>query len=196
MPDDIPPDLATALSDRYEPRRLLGRGGTANVLPGRRPQASASGRAQGAPAGPHRLPRRRTVSQRDPDRRPPHAPPHSGPVRLGGGGWVPALRHALRGRRIAAARAGRRAPTGAGAGLGGRFLEAPAAHRWRLGDGGSGAEAALVRGLPLRPDQRTATPAALIAELSGAPGAGGAGGAPRRRYAENEVQDIVKRATE
>ena len=78
----------------------------------------------------------------------------------------------------------------------GRFLEATAAHRSRLGDVGSGAEAALVRGLAIRLDQRTATPAALIAELSGAPGAGGAGGAPRQRYAENEVQDIVKRATE
>src|SRR3989449_8734412 len=31
MPDDTPPDLAAALSDRYEPRRLLGRGGMANV---------------------------------------------------------------------------------------------------------------------------------------------------------------------
>src|SRR3989441_3516850 len=31
MPDDIPPDLAASLSDRYEPRRLLGRGGMANV---------------------------------------------------------------------------------------------------------------------------------------------------------------------
>src|SRR3989441_206562 len=79
------------------------------------------------------------------------------------------------------------------------LFRSTAAHRSRLGDVGSGAEAALVRGLAIRLDQRTATPAALIAELSGAPGAagaGGAGGAPRQRYAENEVQDIVKRATE
>src|SRR2546425_8604507 len=52
------------------------------------------------------------------------------------------------------------------------LFRSTAAHRSRLGDVGSGAEAALVRGLAIRLDQRTATPAALIAELSGAPGAG------------------------
>lgn len=71
----------------------------------------------------------------------------------------------------------------------GRFLEASPAHRARLVDVGPRIEGALVRGLAIRHDQRTATPAALIEELTGR--------APvRRRYSEGEVQEIVKRASE
>jgi len=72
----------------------------------------------------------------------------------------------------------------------GRFLEASASHRTRLTSIGSRIEGALVRGLAIRHDQRTATTAALIDELA----SGGSG--PRRRYDEDEVQEIVKRATE
>jgi serine/threonine-protein kinase len=72
----------------------------------------------------------------------------------------------------------------------GRFLEAMPRHRSRLTAIGATIEGALVRGLAIRQDQRTATPAALIDELvrrsSG----------PRRRYDKDEVQEIVKRATE
>ncbi len=71
----------------------------------------------------------------------------------------------------------------------GRFLEAAAAHRTRLAEAGNRVEAALVRGLSTRHDQRTPTPGALIDELSGA-------SAPRRRYSEGEVKEIVKRASE
>jgi protein kinase-like protein len=71
----------------------------------------------------------------------------------------------------------------------GRFTTAAQAHRTRLTAVGSRIEAALVRGLAVRHDQRTATPTALVAELSGA-------GPPRRRYSDGEVQEIVKRATE
>src|SRR2546430_76831 len=71
----------------------------------------------------------------------------------------------------------------------GRFLEATASHRTRLTDAGARVEGALVRGLAIRHDQRTPTPAALIDELSGA--------APRRRrYSGREVQEIVKLAAE
>ncbi len=72
----------------------------------------------------------------------------------------------------------------------GRFLEAPARHRARLAEAGSAFEGALVRGLAIRHDQRTPTPAALISELEGI------AAQPRRRYAEGEVREIVKRATE
>jgi serine/threonine protein kinase len=71
----------------------------------------------------------------------------------------------------------------------GRFLEATATHRSRLTAVGSRLEGALVRGLAIRHDQRTATPAALIDELNGA-------SAPRRRYSGGEVEEIVKKATE
>jgi len=74
----------------------------------------------------------------------------------------------------------------------GRFLDAAATHRTRLTQAGSRIEAALVRGLAIRHDQRTATPAALIDELVG----GATGGAARRRFSGDEVQQIVKRATE
>jgi hypothetical protein len=72
----------------------------------------------------------------------------------------------------------------------GRFLEASAVHRARLTEAGGRIEAALVRGLAIRHDQRAPTPAALIDDLSGA------GGGPRQRYSGGEVQEIVKRASE
>ncbi len=72
----------------------------------------------------------------------------------------------------------------------GRFLEATPTHRTRLTEAGGLIEAALVRGLAIRHDQRTATPAALIDELTGV------GAPPRPRYSGTEVQEIVKRATE
>jgi len=71
----------------------------------------------------------------------------------------------------------------------GRFTAAGPAHRTRLTAVGSRIEGALVRGLAVRHDQRTATPTALVEELSGA-------GPPRRRYSDGEVREIVKRATE
>jgi hypothetical protein len=71
----------------------------------------------------------------------------------------------------------------------GRFLDAAASHRTRLTAAGGRVEAALVRGLAIRHDQRTETPAALMDELTGAT-------APRRRYSGGEVAEIVKRASE
>jgi hypothetical protein len=72
----------------------------------------------------------------------------------------------------------------------GRFVDAAAAHRARLAQAGAAIERALVRGLAIRHDQRTASPGALLGELSGAPAA------PRKRYAEEDVQAIVRRASE
>src|SRR5690242_20635478 len=69
----------------------------------------------------------------------------------------------------------------------GRFVEAAPSHRRRLTELGGGIEGALVRGLAIRHDQRTATPATLIADLTGGPGA-----PSRRRYSEGEIQEIVK----
>jgi serine/threonine protein kinase len=71
----------------------------------------------------------------------------------------------------------------------GRFLEVSPSHRARLAQLGGVVEGALVRGMAIRHDQRTATPAALVAELNGA-------AAPRRRYSEDEVREIVRRAAE
>jgi serine/threonine protein kinase len=71
----------------------------------------------------------------------------------------------------------------------GRFLEAVPTHRTRLTEAGSRIEAALVRGLAIRHDQRTPTTATLIDELTGA-------AVPRRRYSGDEVEAIVKRASE
>jgi len=71
----------------------------------------------------------------------------------------------------------------------GRFLEAPAAHQTRLAQVGPQIEAALVRALAVRHEQRTATPAALIQDLLGS-------AASRRRYSEGEVREIVNRAAE
>jgi tRNA A-37 threonylcarbamoyl transferase component Bud32 len=71
----------------------------------------------------------------------------------------------------------------------GRFLEAPAGHRSRLTQVGPVLEAAMVRALAIRLEQRTATPQAFMQELDGA--------APlRRRYSEGEIKEIVKRASE
>ena len=71
----------------------------------------------------------------------------------------------------------------------GRFLDAPPAHRARMAQVGGVVEGALVRGMAIRHDQRTTTPATLIEELRGSP-------APRRRFSESEVQEIVRRAAE
>ena len=71
----------------------------------------------------------------------------------------------------------------------GRFLDAPPSHRERLAQVGSRAEAALVRGLALEHAWRTVTPAQLIADLRGA-------AAAPRQYADAEVREIVKLATE
>lgn len=71
----------------------------------------------------------------------------------------------------------------------GRFSSATAAQRTRLTEVGSRMEAALVRGLAIRHDQRTASPGALIEDLTGST-------APRRRFSGGEVQEIVKRASE
>jgi hypothetical protein len=71
----------------------------------------------------------------------------------------------------------------------GRFLAAPPTHRSRLAQTGSQVEGALVRGLAIRHDERTATPAALVADLLGTAPA-------RRRYSNTEVKDIVARAAE
>jgi serine/threonine protein kinase len=68
----------------------------------------------------------------------------------------------------------------------GRFLEASALHRSRLAQSGSAVEAALVRALAIRQDQRTESPAGLLEELRGIP--------PRRKYRSEEAVDIVKRA--
>jgi len=68
----------------------------------------------------------------------------------------------------------------------GRFLEAPAGHRPRITAVGSGVEGALVRGLAIRMEQRTASPEALLNELSGVP--------PRRTFRSDEAVEIVKRA--
>ncbi|HVH66829.1 MAG TPA: serine/threonine-protein kinase [Gemmatimonadales bacterium] len=74
----------------------------------------------------------------------------------------------------------------------GRFLDAVPAHRTRLTEAGQAVEAALVRGLAIRHDQRTASTAALIGELTDRAPRSPA----RRRYSDNEVQEIVKRASE
>jgi hypothetical protein len=71
----------------------------------------------------------------------------------------------------------------------GRFLNASPAHRARLAQAGPTIEAALVRGLAIRHDQRTATPATLLDELRGA-------SPPRRQYTEDDVREIVRRAAE
>ena len=67
--------------------------------------------------------------------------------------------------------------------LSGRFLEAPPAHRPRLTEAGVRIEAALVRGLSTRHDQRTPTPPDLIAELNGAVAP------PRRHYSDGAVKE-------
>jgi hypothetical protein len=66
---------------------------------------------------------------------------------------------------------------------------APAGHRARLAQTGPTIEGALVRGLAIRHDHRTPTPAALLDELRGIV-------TPRRRYDEADVREIVRRAAE
>jgi serine/threonine protein kinase len=71
----------------------------------------------------------------------------------------------------------------------GRFLDAPSGHRARLAQAGATIEGALVRGMAIRHEQRTATAAGLLADLRGA--------APeRRRYDDADVREIVRRAAE
>jgi len=74
----------------------------------------------------------------------------------------------------------------------GRFRDVPREHRALLTELGGDLEAALVRGLALSHDQRTATPQDLIADLTKA----GAPTPPSRRFDTGEVQEIVRRATE
>jgi serine/threonine protein kinase len=71
----------------------------------------------------------------------------------------------------------------------GRFNGVSARARTALNRAGPAVEAALIRSLSIRQDQRTATPEALIAELSGRP-------ARRPRYSAEQVQDIVGRAAQ
>ena len=68
----------------------------------------------------------------------------------------------------------------------GRFVDAPASHRTRLAAAGSGIEGALVRGMAIVQEQRTASPDALMGELSGVE--------PRRKFRSDEAVEIVKRA--
>ena len=72
----------------------------------------------------------------------------------------------------------------------GRFRDVPPPHRARLTELGPRVEAALTRALAMSHDQRTGTPQDFIADLTGA------GTAPKRRYDADEVQAIVRRATE
>lgn len=72
----------------------------------------------------------------------------------------------------------------------GRFLEASASHRARLAEAGEQIESALVRGMAIRHDQRTATPALLLEQMTGA------AAVPRRRYSGEEIDEIVRRASE
>ncbi len=70
----------------------------------------------------------------------------------------------------------------------GRLAAAPAAHRAALDALPGHVEGALARGLAVRLEQRTPTCAALVREL--------ADPAPRRRYDEAAVRDLVRRASE
>ena len=73
----------------------------------------------------------------------------------------------------------------------GRLLEAPPAHRAALDALPGHIEAALAHAFAIRSNQRTASPSVLMEELRGA-----AAPAPRRRFSEGEVQEIVRRAAE
>lgn len=72
----------------------------------------------------------------------------------------------------------------------GRFLEAPIAHKSRLADAGPAIERGLVHALSIRHDLRTPTPTALMEELTET------AQPARRKYGEDEVQEIMRRATE
>jgi predicted Ser/Thr protein kinase len=95
----------------------------------------------------------------------------------------------------------------------GRLLEALPSHRLQLARLPDRVEGALARAFAIRGEQRTASPAALIADLRGDAGAAGvsrgaaveaagavagppAAAAPHRRYNENEVEELVRRAAE
>jgi serine/threonine protein kinase len=71
----------------------------------------------------------------------------------------------------------------------GLFLEAPLSHRARLTSAGNRIETALVRAMAVQQAQRTASPAALLDDLRGV-------AAPRRRYGADEVDAIVRKASE
>lgn len=72
----------------------------------------------------------------------------------------------------------------------GRFMDASSKHRMYLASAGPVVEGALVRALALRPEQRTATPAQFVAELSGT------SEPPKRKYRPEEIERIVNRAAE
>ncbi|HWA16915.1 MAG TPA: serine/threonine-protein kinase [Gemmatimonadales bacterium] len=72
----------------------------------------------------------------------------------------------------------------------GRFLEAPVAHKSRLADAGPAIERGLVHALSIRHDLRTPTPTALMEELTETIQPA------RRKYGEEEIQEIMRRATE
>jgi serine/threonine protein kinase len=74
----------------------------------------------------------------------------------------------------------------------GRFLDVTAGHRARLAQAGAVIEGALVRGLAIRHDQRTPSPATLMAQLRGAP----APLPPKRQYSEDDVREIMRLAAE
>ena len=84
----------------------------------------------------------------------------------------------------------------------GRFLEAPGAHRAALDALPSGIETALVRAMAIRHDQRTRSAEAFIEDVNGrtreaatSPGRR-VGVTASRRYGEQDVQEIIKRASE
>ena len=70
-----------------------------------------------------------------------------------------------------------------------RFIDAPAAVRSRLDQVGYRAEAALVRALAVRQDQRSEDPLRLIEDMTES-------FLPRPKYSAQQVEDIVKRAAE
>jgi serine/threonine protein kinase len=93
----------------------------------------------------------------------------------------------------------------------GKFLDAPPAHRVILDTLPSAIEPALVRAMAIRHDQRTDAPEELLAQLWGKPGARTHGrtdaqtkpetedrgtGAPKRRFSDVEVQEIMRRAAD
>ena len=82
----------------------------------------------------------------------------------------------------------------------GRFLDAAGAQRVALDALPPTVEPALVRAMAIRSEQRTATPAQLVGELTGAvaPAPRPAAPAPAvaRRYSDEEIQEIMRRAAE
>ncbi|HET7374341.1 MAG TPA: serine/threonine-protein kinase [Gemmatimonadaceae bacterium] len=71
------------------------------------------------------------------------------------------------------------------------FTDVPPAHRRLLTAAGSTVEAALVHAMAIRQEDRTPTPEALIDELRGR-----ASSTSRRRYQADEVDEIIRRASE